>query len=142
LKIRIPKAERLRTGTASIMSFAVPEAYLGAWKILVRKCADDSLMDVEISTPRKKRTTGEHSQNNHAHGHAQQIANETGHDMHEIETIAKHRAIKRGYPFSDVMGVVVPKSQADISTVECGYLIDEYHAIAAELGIILQEADA
>lgn len=111
--------------------------YQEQYAALLHKAPD--YLDVEICPPKKARTTGKGSQNNHAFGHCAQIANSTGHDMTEIETIAKMRAIKRGYPYTEYMGMVIPKSQADITTTECGFLIDEYHAIAAELDVQLTE---
>jgi hypothetical protein len=117
----------------------VPDYALGQYADLIRKGQPGDLYDVSIELPRRPRTTGPGSQNSHAHGHAQQIANETGHDMHEIETIVKVRALKRGYPYTVVMGMTIPKSQRDITTTECGYLIDEYHALAGELDIELRE---
>ncbi len=108
-------------------------------KLFTRGLKHADMFDVEISLPSKKRSTGPYSQNNHAHGHAQQIASETGHEIYEIETIVKNKAIKRGYPYKIVMGEIVPYSQKYINTIECGYLIDEYHQLAAELGIELME---
>lgn len=95
---------------------------------------------VTVTTPRKPRSTGPESQNNHAHGHAQQLAEYTGHDIDEILTAAKFRAIKRGYPFDTIGGQIVPWSQARISTVECKHLIDELHQIADELDFVLEES--
>lgn len=89
---------------------------------------------------RKPRSTGHKSQNNHAHGHAQQIAEYTGHEVGEVMEFAKLRATKRGYPV-DIWqgGVVVPWSQARIDTEQAAYLIDELHQIAAELDVELIE---
>jgi hypothetical protein len=96
---------------------------------------------VKFSKPHKPRSTGPRSQNSHAWGHCTQIARELGMEVYEVEYIAKVRAIKRGYPVSTQLGMMIPKSQADIDTVECGYLIEEYHQIAAENGIVLTETE-
>lgn len=90
----------------------------------------------------KPRSTGPRSQNNHAHGHAQQIAEYTGHEVDEVLVCAKSRAVKRGYPVDIIGGIAVPWSQSRISTVECGHLIDELHQIAAELDVTLREDEA
>ena len=60
----------------------------------------------------------------------------------------KHRAIKRGYPILykpdgrpqlDIWGRAMGISEADCSTAECAYLIEEAHELATELGMILKE---
>ena len=127
--------ERFRVQIGFI-TFRIPDGFQGAIDSLAEK---NERLTVSISKPRKPRTTGPKSQNSHAFGHCSQIARETGHELYEIEYIAKVRAIKRGYPVSTCLGVQVVKSQKDIDTVECGYLIDEYHAIAAENNIRLIE---
>ena len=89
---------------------------------------------------RRPRSTGARSQNNHVHGHAQQIAEYTGHEVGEVLEFAKLRATKRGYPV-DIWqgGIVVPWSQTRIDTEQAGYLIEELHQIAAELDLVLRE---
>ena len=108
---------------------------------VLRRCRDKyaDYVKVTFEPPYKPRSTGPKSANNHAWGHCTQIARELGNDLWEVEYIAKVRAIKRGYPVTTTLGIPVPKSQADINTLECSYLIEEYHQIAAEAGIILQE---
>ncbi len=98
-------------------------------------------ISAKIAKPFKPRTTGEKSQNNHAWGHCVEIARALAMEVYEVEYIAKVRAIKRGYPVSTHLGLAVPKSQADISTEECAYLIEEYHMIAAENGVTLTESE-
>ena len=139
MRMKLSRVHRVKTGDRGIVAFSLPDYAREHYADMIRKGQPDDVYDVTIERPRRRRTTGPGSQNSHAHGHAQQIANETGHEMSEIELIAKMRAIKRGYPYSVVLGLLVPKSQRDISTVECGYLIDEYHAIAAEMDIELRE---
>ena len=108
---------------------------------VLRRCRDKyaDYVKVTFEPPYKPRSTGKGSQNSHAWGHCTQIARELGMDLYEVEYIAKVRAIKRGYPVTTTLGIPVPKSQADINTLECSYLIEEYHQIAAEAGIILTE---
>jgi len=91
---------------------------------------------IKIGYPRKPRTTGDESQNHHLNGHVAQICQETGDGFDDVKMEIKRRAIKRGYPYrTDSFGNVVPQSEADCSTVECGYLIDDAHDVAGFLGI-------
>ena len=92
---------------------------------------------VEISTPRKPRTTGPKSQSAHFHGHCQQIAKETGHSMQEIKEYVKMEC--PDWPFVQIGKRMVPKSEADLSTVEEAAAIEVTHRIAAELNITLKE---
>ena len=110
-------------------------------KQVLGKCKDKhaDFVTVTFETPHRPRSTGKNSQNSHAWGHCTQIARELGMELHEVEYIAKVRAIKRGYPVSLKLGIPVPYSQANISVEECAVLIEEYHQIAAENGIILKD---
>jgi len=126
-----------------VISFLPPDEEGARERIreVLRRCRDkySDYVKVTFEPPYKPRTTGKGSQNSHAWGHCTQIARALGMDLYEVEYIAKVRAIKRGYPVVMTLGIPVPKSQADIDTLECGYLIEEYHQIAAEAGIILTE---
>jgi len=125
---------------AGYVTVKVPAEFRAAldWELSLLKTGQVS---VKFSKPHKPRSVGPHSQNNHAWGHNLQIAQVLGMESYEVEYIAKVRAIKRGYPVSTHLGIPIPKSQADIDTVECGYLIEEYHQIAAENGIVLTETE-
>jgi len=93
----------------------------------------------KAAAPRRKRTTGERSQNHHLNGHVQTICMETGNDFDAVKQVVKLRAIAMGYPFTTFHGVTVPKSEADATTKECALLIDAVHQLAAEEGIALVE---
>lgn len=105
-------------------------------------------LTVTLQTPQQPRTVGERSQNHAINGYIQQICKETGNDFDDVKMYVKRKAIRRGYPmkrdengnvvYSLVDGQPIPESEARISTVEAGYLIDEIIHLAAELGIILQ----
>jgi tRNA U38,U39,U40 pseudouridine synthase TruA len=100
----------------------------------------NSVANVEITVPYKKRTTGKYSQNRHINGHVQQIIEYTGDDYNNYKYQAKLRAIKRGYPYTlNKFGQPVPFSETKINTIQAGYLIDQLHEDAAFLGIILKE---
>ncbi len=120
----------LWTGNSAIFNLIRP---------VIEKCNKSygGYIQIEISPPYKKRTTGELSQNNLVWRLITLIANETGNDIHDVEAAAKERAIKRGYPYhvNGITGRLTPSSMTEINTVEAGYLIDELHAICDEMGI-------
>jgi len=95
---------------------------------------------VKLGMPRKPRTTGDKSQNHHLNGHIQQICIETGDEFDDVKMEIKRRALKRGYPsHTDTFGNVIPESEGAASTVECGYLIEEAHDVAAFCNVKLKE---
>ncbi|MBU1081643.1 MAG: hypothetical protein KKB59_14270 [Spirochaetes bacterium] len=146
MKLKLSRITRIKSGTASIVSFQVPVERQAEYIALIKKCPDH-LFDVEISTPHKPRTTGENSQNHALNGTIQQIAMDTGNDFTDVKLYVKRRAYARGLPFltkpdgtivlSLVDGQPMPISETDMSTVECGWCIDEAMILASELGIIL-----
>jgi len=119
--------------THGFITFRIPDGYQIHVDSIGEKCK--GYMMVKFGKPRKPRTIGEGSQNNLAWKLCTEISRSLGIELYEVEYIAKVRAIKRGYPVVLTLGIPVPKSQADIDTVECGYLIDEYLMIAAENGV-------
>lgn len=123
------------------ITFKIPEGFQGALDMLADSVKTGQLT-VKISKPRKPRSTGRYSQNSHSFGHAMQLAQHTGHSLHEIEYIAKVRAITKGYPVKPTLspfGLPMVESQANIDTAECAILIEEYHMMAAEIGLQLKE---
>ena len=92
-----------------------------------------------VSKARKPRTTGVKSQNHHINGHIQQICVETGNDFETVKMYTKKQAINRGYPFDTFRSDVIPWSESRADTIQAGYLIDEIHQLAAEIGITLKE---
>ena len=88
----------------------------------------------------RKRTTGRDSQNHHINGHIQQICQQTGNSFSAVKERMKVLAIDRGYPIETLPdGSVMPKSEAEINTIEAGYLIDSIHQFADEWKIKLTE---
>ena len=98
-------------------------------------------VQLEMCPPYRKRTTGNESQNSHIWAHIQQISEETGNEVSDVEDYVKLRAVKRGYPYhiNKLTGEIKPESMTKINTVEASYLIDELHMIAAEMEIELHE---
>jgi hypothetical protein len=148
MKVRIDKAVRLRTGSKATASFEIPAAYQPDYAELVRRSPD--VLTVEMSIPKKHRTTGSWSQSHHFNGHIQQIASETGNDFADLKLYVKRRAMAQGLPYlmhdgkvvySMIDGEPLPISESDMSTIECGWCIDACHILASELGIVLKETD-
>lgn len=96
---------------------------------------------LEMTPPRRPRSTGPGSQNNLVWRLITLIANETGNELEDVELAAKERAVKRGYPYrvNKITGQIVPASMKTISTVEASYLIDELYQIAAEYEVDVEE---
>ena len=148
MTLKIARCRRYRTGSREVASFHVPHEHRDAYAELIRQCKG-FLVDVEFSTPRKERTTGKNSQNHTFNSMIAQIANETGNDFADVKTYVKRRAFRRGLPFltradgsvvySMIDGEPLPMSEADMSTVECGWCIDEAMVTADDFGIKLRE---
>ncbi len=139
--VNMPAVLRLRTGSRAAVSFEVPEMFRGQLWAMVEK-AKTEYYQVKISRPKRPRTTGDKSQNHHINGHCQQIANETGNSFAVVKEYMKRAAIDRNYPIETLPdGSVMPRSEADIDTVEAGYLIDTIHQFADEWQIRLIEED-
>jgi len=141
--INIPAAKRIKTGDVSLIQFEIPVIFQGQLWTMIGK-APTEYYQVKISRPKRPRTTGDKSQNHHINGHCQQIANETGNSFTAVKERMKVLAIDRNYPIETMLdGSVMPKSEADIDTVEAGYLIDTIHQFAAEWNIrLIEEEDS
>ena len=82
-------------------------------------------------------------QNRFFWGVLQQIAQETGNDLEDVEEAVKDRALKRGYPSkaNKLTGRLKPLSMTKVNTVEMGYLLDEVIQLASELGIVVDTSE-
>lgn len=95
---------------------------------------------VVLQRPRKKRSTGDKSQNHHLNGHIMQMCNVTGNSYEAIKYCVKMLAVEEmGYPYEIIDGHVWPKEERKSSTDECAKLIEAAHVWAAHHGIILKE---
>ena len=149
MEIKFAKIERIHTGTDEVMSFPVPRALRFEYRELIKKAQPTDRYDLVLATPRRKRSVGPHSQNHHLNGHCAQISRETGQDFETVKLYAKRMAIPRGLPLKtkpngDVLmslvdGQPVPISENEMDMIQCGWVIEELHILAAELGIVLQE---
>ncbi len=116
---------------------------LEATKSLLSVCREkkSDFVNVTLDVPHKPRTTGPNSQNHHLNGHILQICNVTGNDYESIKYCVKMTAVEQlGYPFVTVAGHILPKRERDCNTEECAKLIEAVHFLAANLGIVLEEA--
>ena len=96
---------------------------------------------LEMTPPYKPRSTGKGSQNSKIWACIQQIAQETGNDIDDVEDYIKMKAVARGYPYkvSKLSGQIRPSSMRDINTAEANLLIEELKKLASELGIVLED---
>lgn len=141
--VTIPAAKRVRTGNPALLMFELPGPFQPAvWALAERAERKGDYMQLRLSLPRRPRTTGWKSQNHHINGDIQQISIETGNSFSAVKDRMKELAIDRGYPIETLPdGSVKPQSEADIDTVQAGYLIDTIHQFAAEWDIALVEED-
>jgi hypothetical protein len=149
MEIKVLGIQRIKTGSPRVVSLEIPAVREAEYRALVKKAQPADRFDLVLSTMRKKRSTGPWSQNHHLNGHAMQIANETGQNFDDVKLYAKRQAIARGLPlklkpngeivYSIVDSQPVPISETEMDTLQCGWVIDELHILAAELGIILRE---
>lgn len=146
-KFKLPNAKRIKTGTLEITSFYVPRIYQAEYRELVLKSPDQ--LDLELSLHKKMRSIGPYSQGNHFNGHVQQICAETGNEFNDVKLYIKKQAMKRGlrYKTRDSGEIIyslidlepMPISEAEMTSEECSWCIEEAHILAAELGITLHE---
>jgi hypothetical protein len=146
-KLKLPNAPRIETGTPEIASFKIPRIYQPEYRELVR--VSPERLDLELSVHRKPRSTGRYSQGNHLNGHITQICKWTGNEFDDVKLYVKRAAMKHGLryktkPNGDIVYSLVdmepmPISEADMTSEECGWCIEEAHILAAELGIVLIE---
>lgn len=130
--IEYPAADfRYKDGFITIRVDANAEALVGTLKT--------GQIYAKLGKPRKPRTTGDGSQSHHLNGHIQQVANAMGIDFDRIKMLVKIEARELGYPGIEYFGIWIPQSEADSDTVECGYLIESVHKVAAQFGITLIE---
>lgn len=125
----------------SVSDFGVRTMLKGLVDLCTQKYG--SYIKLEMSPPYRPRSTCVHGQNRHIWSHIQQIAQETGNELEDVEDYIKQKAVRRGYPTKQnkLTGKIRPVSMKTINTVEAGYLIDELHQLAAELEIDLEEGE-
>ena len=145
-RIEIPAAECIAS-RSELVTFRLGPFYGDYWQRLRQRATEHGVdrYRLIIDMPYRKRSAGPRSQNNHLHGHCQQIALYHGNSVDDIKQWIKRKAAdERGYP-SIVMpdGSTQPKSSAEASVEECSILIECAHQVAAEEcdGMVLIEGD-
>lgn len=154
MKLILLRTRRMSTGTSQIISFHVPVDMRSLYADLIKKCPDN-IFDVEIFTPRKKRSTGYRSQNSHTHGHYEDIAEQLSSDdvqysPDEIGRALKLMAMKSGeWPakrdrkgktiIDPITKALEPMSEADATAAESARLIEFIHFWADSNGLWLTE---
>ena len=106
-------------------------------------------LSIDITLPKRPRTTGERSQNRAINGYIQQICEYTGNEFNDVKMYCKNRAMKRGYPwmmtsegeviYSLQTGEPMPESETKISVEQASMLIEEIVQLASELNFRLKE---
>lgn len=116
-------------------SLAVKSQLLHLWNGAKEKY--NGYLTLTLDKPYKARSN---EQNRMFWGIVQQIAQETGNDLEDIEEAVKERALKRGFPAKEnkLTGRLKPLSMTKVNTVEMGYLLEEVQQLASELGIVIE----
>lgn len=128
----------------------IPEEFKQYTNALLEWCEKNrgGFVSVMLSPPKKPKSTGRFSQNNHFKGHVRQISVETQNDFHTTEHAILLRALEHGYPHDvdndgnikfDLRGDLVPLSTSEASGEDFKILIETVHVVAAELQIRLVE---
>ena len=146
-KLKLPNAKRIDTGTLEITSFYIPRIYQPEYRELVRVSPEH--LDLELAIHKKPRSTGRYSQGNHLNGHIQQICKWTSNEFEDVKLYIKRAAMKRGLRwmtrpngepvYSLVDMNLLPISEKEMTSEECGWCIEEAHILAAEYGVPLVE---
>lgn len=148
MELKVLGIHRLKSGSPRIVSLEIPAVREADYRALVEKAQPDDRFDLTLSTMRKKRSTGPWSQNHALNGFCQQIANSTGNDFADVKLYVKRAAISHGLRLkthadgSPVLsltdGEPIPISEADMTTEECSWCIEEATILASEYGVILR----
>jgi hypothetical protein len=124
------------------LTLMVPTFYQVKAGEVVDRCLkkNNGFCKVTIDVPAKPRTTGELSQNNHAWGHATQIAAGLSQGDDPRDVLYDACIATAGYPTRmNKFCRIVPQSWSMATTVQAAAVIETLHRIAAEFGITLKE---
>ena len=133
---------RIKEITGDHISFFLPVE--PAYRLRLLKYLDKQpAMVVDLSKIRKKRSTGEKSQNHHLNGHIGDIMKACGmttkKEYDQVKTEIKRIAhYTFGYP-ADKTGHFF-LSEAEANSEQCSWLIEAAHLLASDLGVILTES--
>ena len=133
-------AFRETTYALNTLCLETPESWKHGGIVEMLKKENQNYYKVSIKPYRNPRSTGQNSQCNHFNGHVRQICEATGNSFELAKLAIKKRAVdEMGYPYENILGSVVPKSEGEANSAEAAILIELTHLIAAELGIHLKE---
>ena len=119
-----------------------PPAFREAVGQIVAKCIakHGGFARVSIDRPSKPKTTGEESQNNHAWGHATQIASGLNQGDDPRDVLYDACIATPDYPTRmSKTGRVHAQSWSLATTVQAAAVIETLHRLAAEFAIVLVE---
>ena len=122
----------------------IPPAFRDAARRVVEKCIENhnGFCRLSLEAPSKPKTTGEKSQNNHAWGHATQIASglKQGDDPRDVLYDACIATAE--YPSRmNAFGVIHAQSWSEATTVQAAAVIETLHRWAADRGVPLIEGE-
>lgn len=124
------------------LTVAIPIAFLDSVRQIIEKCEKkhNGFARISIDRPSKPRTTGEMSQNNHAWGHATQIASGLNQGDDPRDVLYDACIATPNYPTRmNKFGRVIAQSWSEATTIQAAAVIETLHRIAAEFGIVLIE---
>lgn len=135
-------ALRVKEVTDNSISFYLPveTAYKAR---LLKYIGKEPALVIDFQKMRKKRSTGERSQNHHLNGHIGDIMKACGmttkKEYDQVKTEIKRIAhFTFGYP-ADRTGHFF-LSEAEANSEQCAWLIEAAHLLASDLGVILTES--
>ena len=138
----IPNAKVDSWSMTNGLRLYIPHAFSIAADRIIERCqkAHNGFIKLSIAVPSKPRTTGEQSQNNHAWGHATQIASGLNQGDDPRDVLYDACIATPDYPTRmNKFGRVVAQSWSEATTVQAAAVIETLHRLAAEFGIVLIE---
>ena len=142
LELIIPRTRitfRETTYSLNTLCLETPQSWIHGG-IIEKLKHQEGYYKVSIKPYRKPRSTGPNSQCNHFNGHVRQVCEATGNTFDQAKNAIKQRAMNEmGYPSTEMLNSVIPKSESLATTSESSILIEMTHLIASELGMTLKE---
>ena len=120
----------------------IPAAFRDSARRVVEKCIEkhSGFCRLSLDRPSKPKTTGEESQNNHAWGHATQIASGLNQGDDPRDVLYDACISTPDYPTRmNKFGRVIAQSWSEATTVQAASVIETLHRIAGDFGIVLIE---
>ena len=146
MRVRIPNAVVLRKDSAPHhIGFIYHHSFEPDVQRLIErmKKRGASQLSIDMSLPRRPRSVGESSQNNHVWGHCTDISTQLPqYTKTDIEQAMMRMAVSEGYPTHlSIDGVETPVAFSQSSVEEAKILLDVIHRFADEHSLWLTEVD-